>query len=217
MDWSVRRGTQAAAHILANMSEVCKRTVFRIVHLIHFYNLPPELIIGMDQTGVIILMAHNKTYAPKGSSQVDIAGRDEKRAYTLCVGTTLTGAILLFQQVWSGKTRGSLPTVNAKGMDKAIEFGFDFTTADSKKQTSHFSMLKTMKEWMIKILKPYVLDHITRNNLPEDQKSILLIDCYPVHTSKEFCVHVFQEFPNVFLLFIPANCNLLLLIYLYFN
>lgn len=138
---------------------------------------------------------------------MDITGRDEKRAYTLCVRTTPTGAILPFQQVWSGKTRGSLPRANANGMAEAKELGFDFAVADSKKKTSHFSTLKTMKEWMINVLKPYISDHIKHNGLQDDQKAILLIDCYPIHTSKEFRMHVFKEFPNVFLLFIPANCN----------
>jgi hypothetical protein len=53
---------------------------FRIVHLVNFYDVPPELIINMDQTGVMLLIANNKTYNEKGARQVDISGRDEKRA-----------------------------------------------------------------------------------------------------------------------------------------
>ncbi len=146
MDWTVRRGTQAAAHIPENAPEMCERALFRIVHLITFYDIPASLIINMDQTGIILFTANNKTYAAKGSRQVTIAGKDEKRAYTLCVATTPAGDILPFQQVWSGKTKQSLPSNRAPGMVEAIASGFDFASADSKKKTSHFSTLKTMKE-----------------------------------------------------------------------
>jgi hypothetical protein len=63
MDWTVRHGTRAAAHIPDDAPVLLERTLFRIVHLINFYDIPPGLIVNMDQTGVIILMAKNKTYA----------------------------------------------------------------------------------------------------------------------------------------------------------
>ncbi|KAG1804316.1 uncharacterized protein BJ212DRAFT_1486737 [Suillus subaureus] len=37
-----------------------------------------------------------------------------------------------------------------------------------------------MKEWMQFILKPYAKYVIEENELLDDQKSILLLDCYPV-------------------------------------
>ena len=105
MNWTVRQGTQAAAHIPDDAPSLCERALFRLVHLIFYYDIPPHLLINMDQTGILMLMSKNKTYAEKGSRQVDIAGKDEKRAYTLCVATTPSGNILPFQQVWSGETR----------------------------------------------------------------------------------------------------------------
>lgn len=59
---------------------------------------------------------------------------------------------------------------------------------------------------MQNILKPYVEQVIKDQNLPADQKCILLIDCYPVHIGEEFRTYVFVEFPNVFLIFVSANC-----------
>ena len=62
---------------------------------------------------------------------------------------------------------------------------------------------------MEEILEPYITETIETD--PElqhdaDQKAILLIDCYPVHTGEDFRAYVQQRFPNVFLLFVPANC-----------
>lgn len=146
MNWTVCCGTQGAANIPANAPELCKWTVYCIVHLINFYDIPPGLLIGMDQTGIIIFMAKNKTYAKKGTKQVDIAECDKKQAYTLCIASTPVGDILPFQQVWNGKTWASPPSTSAKGMDEAIALGFDFASANSKKKNSHFSILKTIKE-----------------------------------------------------------------------
>ncbi|KAJ3791995.1 hypothetical protein GGU11DRAFT_819129 [Lentinula aff. detonsa] len=199
LDWSVRCGTRAAAHLPSNASELCKRSFFRIVHLVNMYDIPARLRINMDQTGIGLMMTRNKTYEAKGSRQVDIHATDEKRAYTLCVAST--------PDVWSGSTARSLPDSNAIGMDEALEFGFQFTFAASKKKTSHFSTLKTMKEWMVNILKPWIDRAIKDLKLPADQKAILFIDCYPVHTGEEFRVYVFKDFPHIFLIFVPANCK----------
>lgn len=92
-------------------------------------------------------------------------------------------------------------------MEKARDLGFNFVFADSPKRTSHFSTLKTMKEWIRNILKPYIEEKIEANHLPLDQKAILFIDCYPVHISLDFRVFVWNEYPNIFLIFVPANCT----------
>jgi hypothetical protein len=91
-------------------------------------------------------MSKNHTYSEKGGQQVDIAGMDEKWAYTLAVTSALDGVILLFQQVWSGKSDKSLPSSTADGYRDVRSFGFKFTVTNSPKKTSHFSMLKTMKD-----------------------------------------------------------------------
>lgn len=215
MNWTVRHGTRAAAHIPDNAAELCERSLFRVFHLLFYYDIPLKLLINMDQTGILILLATLRTYHDKGARQIDIAGKDEKRAYTLCVATSADGNILPFQQVWSGKTKGSLPSANAPGYLEATQLGIKFTTANSLKKTSHFSTLKTMKEWMTDILAPYVKSVVEADNLPADQKAVLFIDCYPVHISKDFRFYVLEEHPNVFLIFVPANCTYFFILYLH--
>ncbi|KAG6814785.1 hypothetical protein H0H93_012246 [Arthromyces matolae] len=205
LSWTVRHGTRAAAHIPDNAPELCERALFRIFHLILFYDIPLKLLINMDQTGILILLSHLRTYEKKGARQVDIVGKDEKRAYTLCVATTADGDILPFQQIWTGKTQASLPSPKAPGYNEALKLGIQFTTANSPKTTSHFSTFKTMKEWMAKILAAYIKAVVEADDLPQNQKAILFIDCYPVHIGQDFRFHVLKEYPNIFLLFVPAN------------
>lgn len=209
LSFTLRKGTRTAAKVPDNAEELCQRTLFRIVHLIHHYGIPPDLIVNMDQTGVLILMSSGKTYEKSGSRQVDIAKHDEKRAYTVCVATTPTGTILPFQSVWSGQSSASLPTPAAPRYQDAINEGFHFAYAKSAKKTSHFSTYKTMTEWMAEILLPYIKQWIEDNptKARKNQRSILLIDCYPVHIGKDFRLHVVKEYPYIFLLFIPAGCT----------
>ena len=67
MGWSLRHGTCAAAKLPDNAVEQCERTLFCLVHLINLYDIPPGLVINMDQTGVIILMSKKRTYEQKGA------------------------------------------------------------------------------------------------------------------------------------------------------
>lgn len=60
---------------------------------------------------------------------------------------------------------------------------------------------------MTRILRPYIEEKIDVMKLPPDQRAILLIDCYPVHAGLDFRTYVWDEFPNIFLLFVPANCT----------
>jgi len=57
------------------------------------------------------------------------------------------------------------------------------------------------------ILRPYIDETIREHRLDNSQKSILYIDCYPVHTGTKFQEYVLKEFPHVFLIFIPENCT----------
>ncbi|KAJ6458505.1 hypothetical protein C8R45DRAFT_942718 [Mycena sanguinolenta] len=148
----------------------------------------PELLANF-KTGVMLMVANNKTYNPKGSRQVDIHGRDEKRAYSLLVASTPTGKLLPFQQVWSGKTKGSLPHDFAAGIPAAKKHGFHFAFAQSKK-------------------RPVISDQIQLLGLEPDQKAILYIDVYPVHTGIEYRTVMLKEYPNIFLVYVPANSDI---------
>lgn len=169
----------------------------------------PQLVINYDQTGVYIRPNHSQTFEVRGSKQVSVTGNDEKRAYTLGVASAANGTLLPLEQIWSGLTKKSLPkAASADGFAEAKDRGFHFAFAASKKKTSHFSTLKTMKEWLAFIVKPYIDSVIEADPaLDSDQKCIIYIDVYPVHTGEPFRSHVFEEYPNIILIFVPNNCT----------
>ncbi|KAG7099906.1 hypothetical protein E1B28_001705 [Marasmius oreades] len=208
LNYTIRKGTRAAAHLPADADDQCERTFYRLVYPMLWDNIPPELVVNVDQLGVYILPNGSMTYHTKGTKQVDIVGKEEKRAFTLLVASTPSGDFLPFQQVWGGRSKLSLPSKNATGFSEALDRGFHFAFAASESsQRSHFSTLKTMKEWVENILVPYIQGVIEANDLDQDQKAILFIDAYPVHTGKDFRVYIYDDHPNIILIFVPANCT----------
>ncbi|KAK0495240.1 hypothetical protein EDD18DRAFT_1310008 [Armillaria luteobubalina] len=207
--WSPRKATRVAAHLPVNAPDLCERAFFRIVYAMKWFNIPPELVINVDQVGVWVLPNNSYTFHEKGSHQVDVVAKDEKHCYTALTASTASGAFLPFQQVWARKTAGSLLSQNSPRMKDAIHHGFHFASAASVTSPwSHFSTFKTMKEWIIHILVPYYLSVIESNpDLPSDQKCILFINIYPVHTSKDFTSYVYAEHPFIVLIFVPGNCT----------
>ncbi|KAF7333374.1 DDE superfamily protein [Mycena venus] len=206
LSWMSRKGTRAAKHIPENATKLCERTFFPLAYTIEHEHIPAKLIINYDQTGVYIRPNANQTFEVRGSKQVSVAGNDEKRTYTLGVPTKPDGTPLGLEQVWSGLSEGSLPKATADGYLDAKKRGFHFAFAASKKQTSHFSTLKTMKELIQFIIWPHVKAVIDADpDLDDDQKAIFYIDIYPVHISQAYRQFIFDEYPNIILIFVPGN------------
>ncbi|KIK73435.1 hypothetical protein PAXRUDRAFT_178440, partial [Paxillus rubicundulus Ve08.2h10] len=208
LNWSPRKGTRAAAKLPTNAEDKCEEEFFHLVYIMKWHRVPPKLVVGFDQIGTYILPSNGSTWAEHGSHQVDIVAKDEKCAFTLLVASTPDGTFLPFQQVWAGASTQSLPSAKAPGMAKACAHGFDFAFAKSAKKGSHFSMLKTMKEWIENIFEPYRRRVIeTDPDLDDNQYAIIYLDCYLVHTGEEFRSYVFNQFPHVILCFVPASCT----------
>ncbi|KAE9389405.1 hypothetical protein BT96DRAFT_834952, partial [Gymnopus androsaceus JB14] len=167
---------------------------FQLAYCAKWENILLKLIINVDQQGIYILPRDSKMFAPKGDCQVDIVAKGEKCAFTLLVASSATGDFLPFQCVWAGKTKNSLPSLNAPGMEEALKHGFHFAFAPSATSPwSYFSTVKTMIEWIKNILIPYIRKVIAEDPaLNDDQKAILYIDVYPVHTGKPFREFVYR-------------------------
>ncbi|KAG9127159.1 hypothetical protein FRC07_000417, partial [Ceratobasidium sp. 392] len=91
-------------------------------------NVPPELVINADQTGVCFLGTRDWTWDVHGASQV--------------AAVTSSRAMLLFQAIYKGKTENSLPSKCAQ--KDGEEAGFLFTPGGDK----HWSTLPAMKTWV---------------------------------------------------------------------
>ncbi|QRV92686.1 hypothetical protein RhiJN_20704 [Ceratobasidium sp. AG-Ba] len=114
LDWSWRAVTQAAQKLPADWEQQCLDFAHRLTWNIAMNNIPPELVINADQTGVSYLGTGSRTWEVKGSPQVSAVGQGEKRQFTLMVAVTAAGKLLPFQAIFKGKTAESLPSRSAQ-------------------------------------------------------------------------------------------------------
>ncbi|KAL3685961.1 hypothetical protein R1sor_003983 [Riccia sorocarpa] len=110
MGWSFRSGTTKASKLPLDYEEQGRRMTLRIVFLVAAHRVPEELVVNMDQIGIRLLAISNeRTYALKGSRDVAVCGRGDKRAVTVCVASSAAGYLLPFQVIFQGKTDAVVP------------------------------------------------------------------------------------------------------------
>lgn len=151
--------------------EKCQKCFFRFVYTASKENIHQSMIVNADQTGIVLVPGgDDPTYEPKGSKQVLIHGKDEKRAFTCVTSVTGTAQVLATQSVWKGKTQQSRPTLES--LHTAYNLGHSFTSNPNK----HWSSFDTTKEWIQDILLPYRERMIAKYSLDKKAKMILYLD-----------------------------------------
>ena len=71
--------------------------------------IPPDLIINFDQTGINYVLVSSWTMEKKGSKCVEIIGKDDKHQITAPLAGTANGNFLPEQLVYTGTTKRCLP------------------------------------------------------------------------------------------------------------
>lgn len=131
------------------------------------------------------------TYEEKGSKQVGLQGKDEKRAFTSLLSITAEGELLPSQSIWPGVTDQSLPAAHLRKPLEDLGHVFSLNSSESK---THFSCLKTMQEYFEKIVVPHRNRMINLHNLSPDAKVIVLLDCWAVHKSETMLSWLFSNY-----------------------
>ena len=183
MKWSLRRATRPGKKTPENITQVLTDAALRLVSTISEHNVPEPLLVNSDQAGVTYGAGALQTYAPIGSKQVEVIGKDEKQAFTLMVGISMSGEVLPFQAIYACRSLLSLPTSDAPSYAKATEdlkFHLEFSGNDT-----YWSTMATMQSYVTNILAPYFGSHRQCLELP-NQLCIWQIDCWSVHKSWEF-------------------------------
>ncbi|KAF9507547.1 hypothetical protein BS47DRAFT_1373856 [Hydnum rufescens UP504] len=182
LQWSVHTSTRAAQKILSDWEQQCVDAFMHIAYNIKLFTIPPELVINADQTRVCLIPAGDKTWAPTGSKQVTTMAKEEKQQFSLMVATSAAGEVIPFQAIHKGKTMSSLPSFEscAKGESMGSSGPLEVLPTGAFK-ACHF--------------------------LPQWQKSILIIDIWSVHRSKEFTGWMKGNHPDIKINYIPGGCT----------
>lgn len=106
--------------------------------------IPNELILNWDQTGVLIIPTGDWTMEKEGASRVSIAHADDKRQLTAVLAVTAAGEYLAPQLLYKGKTTKCHPQTS-------FPDGWDIWHSEN-----HWSNEETMERYIKKIVIPFI-------------------------------------------------------------
>ena len=138
-----RAGTKAKVSI-ENFEEVKKLFLHDIKCIRLLDEIPNELIINFDHTGINYVPVSSWTMEKQGEKRVKIIGKDNKQQLTAVLASTLNGEFLPVQLICQGKTERCLPSFN---------FPSDW---DIRYTANHWCNKSTMECYLEKVIFPYV-------------------------------------------------------------
>lgn len=201
--FSYRRVTSAAQKIPDDARVKVEDMVARIAQLMARYDVPPQLVINTDQTGLILIPAANYTYESRQSKFAAVIGAEEKRAITAVVGSSLAGMLLPLQLIFQGQDNNPDQKRSVPVLERAKTRAFIESAKWHLTQShNHWSTLATMKDYVVKILIPHYMLH----RRSADDHMIWVIDSWSVHRSREFLDYLAQ-FHFIHIVFVPAHCT----------
>lgn len=210
LGWSKRKGTQAGQKVPVDAPDQMRAHALRLAIDIRDYSIPASCCANSDQTGNNYSRPGLSTYDPTGADQVTIVGKEDKRAFTIMVGISMSGEVLPFQIMYAGKTETSLPEVDdpnsefkdANSKAKRIGFRFEPTGIPG----NHWSNLATMKSYVRKVLSVYFDKQRALLNR-KTQVCLWTIDCWSVHRSQEFRDWMRGNYPWILVRYVPGGCT----------
>ena len=155
--------------------------------------IPPPLIINLDQTGIHYVPAGSWTMEKEGAKRVEIVAADDKRQITAVFAGTLCGDILPPQLIYKGTTCCCLPTV-------VFPDSWDITHTEN-----HWSNEKTVIQYVDKILLPYIKKTKSEMKLKQDQCALLIFDKFKGQVTEKMFALLEDNHVNIAV--VPANCT----------
>ena len=131
------------------------------------FKIPPQLVIGSDETNALFVSVAKRTRTKIGAKRVRLigVGQDKSQITTTLAGTE-AGEMLPIQYIFGGKTNKCHPKLPPPT-------GSYFTHTES-----HWQSGSTYLEYVIKIIVPFKDAFIERNGFAIDQKALLKHDLH---------------------------------------
>lgn len=157
-------------------------------------NIPPELVINWDQTGIKIVPSSTWTMDKRGSKRVEVAGVGDKRMITVTFAGTMVGDFLSPQVIYQGKTNRCHPRFN---------FPYNWSITHSPK---HWANEQTIFEYVEHVIIPYVTS--MREYFEPDTPALAIYDNFKGQITAG--ITDLLESHNIHTCLLPANTTDLL-------
>ncbi|KAE9389233.1 hypothetical protein BT96DRAFT_783375, partial [Gymnopus androsaceus JB14] len=102
LGWSLRACTRAAQKLPDNYEEILLEAYLREAWIIRNHHIPAELRVNTDQTQTVYQPGTKFSWNTTGEKQVNVVGKDDKRAFTLVPSISASGDVLPMQAIYSG-------------------------------------------------------------------------------------------------------------------
>lgn len=193
MGYVKRKATTKAKVTIENFAELKADYLQEINQVIEMDEIPADLVINFDQTGLNIVPASEWTMEARGAKRVEVVGKDDKRQLTAVLAGTLTGDFLPPQVIYQGKTPRCLPK-------------YDFPEKwHVTYSVNHWSNEDTMKEYVDNVLIQYVTEKRRSLGLATDYPALIIFDNFKAQCTPAVLTQLDQNNFNVVL--VPPNCT----------
>ena len=162
-----------------------------IVTKVEKQNIPPELILNIDQTPLKYVPVGNETLTPRGETSITIEGNSDKHSITGTFAISLHRLFLPVQLIYGGKTSQSLPRYR---FQKGFCLSFN---------PKHFSNTNESITFLKETITPYVVKQRQLLKGQADQKILVIIDIFTGRMTVEV-LNTYEE-ANILIINVPAN------------
>lgn len=178
----------------ADFAEVKEQFLNDVVSIVTMEEIPPELVLNWDQTGIHLVPVSPWTMDQAGSKRVEINGISSKQQITAVFCGSLTGDFLPVQLIYQGKTSRCHPP---------FQFPDGWHITHSPR---HWSTEETMVQYIEEIILPYV--ERQREAIGDTAAALVIIDNFKGQVTDS--VNNLLEANNIHVALLPANATDLL-------
>ena len=143
-----------------------------VVATVTMKEIPAELILNWDQTGIKVVPSSTWTMEERGVKRVEMVGVNDKRQITAVFCGSLTGDFLPVQVIYKGKTPRCHPHFT-------FPPGWHITHSPR-----HWSTEQTMVEYVEHIVVPYI-DKV-RESFGEETPALVIMDNFKGQVTEAF-------------------------------
>ena len=193
MSYVKRKGCSVKKLQVIDFEGVKQQFLIDIRAVVTLEEIPKDLILNWDHTGLNIVPTSSWTMEEKGRKHVEIVALNDKRQITAVVCGTLNGHFLPMQLIYQGTTTACLPKT-AFPKDWLLSY-----------TPNHWSNEEKTLEYIQNIILPYLTAKKRELCLPESFPALAIFDFFKGQTTPG--TYQLLEQNNIYPISIPANCT----------
>ena len=211
MNYVKRKCSNAGKVLLPNFEKMQKVFLADIAAEVLMNDIPDQLIINWDHTGLSLVPTGQWTMHQFGDKIIPIANSDDKRQITAVLAANMSGELLLDYETANiiavlGVGEMLAPQLIYKGKTDRCHPQIYFPEQwDIWHTDNHWSNEVTTKRYIDKILLPFVAKQRANLKLGNSHPALVLFDCFRGQTTEDVKAMLLQN--NIISIQIPANCT----------